>query len=971
MPSIQQSNITLDDGQFGRGQGALYLLTFAIFAFVAPFLIRIPWQATSEIHTLFELTAILLAVVVAHLSLIYHRHSRRDAQFFFVAFGFLAAALLDAVHMLLTSSIFSLPLPSSLVEVTPWSWLVSRMVLAGFFLLNAATLSDRDAGQNSVRARMPQYVGFILVLAISALLVFLLVPVPQAIFLGLMIPRPQELAVVIPLALAFILYYRKRSQVQDPLFRWVLGSIVINLAIQLFYIPWSSQLFDAAFNWAHLLKIGSYFVVLFGLASSMTDIIDQLRGNRDEIRRQNAQLTAEIIERTKAETTIRMYQDIVDNMHSGVYVIQLEDPNDLGSFRFILGNRGAEIATGQPIEPVLNQRIDQAAPMLMETEFPAIYKKVLDSRQRLFMGDIYDPGDEERDEAYFEVWFIPLDERHLAAIFENTTERKRIERDLLTSKQELNEAQALAHIGSWSWQIATNRIAWSDELYRIYGYEPGGVVLDFERYISHIHPADRKMVQDTVAKALEDGVPFDYYHRIVTTAGDTRIIHARGYIEMAEDAGGAPQAIRMWGTGQDVTEQRLVEEARRRNEIRLGQALNLSLMGHWEWNQASDRVLISAELAPILGYGPEAVDLSFDEFMGIVHNEDRSRVAGAMRDAFSGASALHTQFRILHRDGSERGIDCIGTVVVDNQGKLTSVWGTCQDISERWRMESQIRQYATQLEASNRELQDFAYIASHDLQEPLRKISAFGDRVVHLNRERLDERSLDYLARMQDAANRMQTLINDLLTLSRITTRGRPFTNVDLNSLVAGVLRDLEQQIEKTKGRVEVEPLPSLSADRAQMQQLFQNLISNGLKFHRDDVPPVVRIFADKSDGTSTSEESHPSRHVTIVVEDNGIGFDTQYSGKIFQPFQRLHGRNTYEGTGMGLAITRKIMERHGGTIRTESEVGRGTRFILTLPLDAQGPVNENGTGGLEIGSLSAFDMLSTPEESTPAKTPG
>jgi PAS domain S-box-containing protein len=952
------------DGQLGNGQGVYYLILFGALGIAAAFLLRVGWQANAELHTIFEVIAVLLAAVVTHLSLIYHRHSRRDAQFFFLAFGFLGATLLDLVHLLLTSPTYSLFLPSPPTEVTPWSWMASRMVLAGFFLLNAATLSSDRTGESAIRARLPQYLIFLLVLAISALLVFVLVPLPKAIFLGLTIPRPQELVAAIPLGLAFALYYRKRAQVQDPLFRWVLVSIVINLAIQLFYIPWSNHLYDAAFNWAHVAKILSYFVVLFGLANSMTGIIDQLRSNRDEIRRQNGQLSAEVAERKKAEATIRIYRDIVDNMHSGVTVMRLDDPDDLGSFRFILGNRGAQRATGQPIEPILHQRIDQAVPVLMETEFPAIYKRVLDRQERIFMGDIHDPGNEEKGEAFFEVWFIPLDKNHLAAIFENITERKQIERDLITSKQDLSEAQALAHVGSWTWDINSQFLTWSDELYRIYGYEPGEVDLNFDFYMEHIHPDDRELVQQMVAQTLETGNSFNYYHRIVTAGGNVRIIQARGQAEMKEDETGEPRLVQMWGTGQDVTEQRLAEEARRRNEVKLAQALSLSKMGHWDLDLAANRVDISAELAPIFGLGSRATHLQFPDFIAMIHPDDQSAMQQALSEAIDKRSLLHITFRILLADGTERGIVGIGTVVLGKDGTPVSMWGTGQDITERLRLESQLKHNAVQLEASNRELQDFAYIASHDLQEPLRKISAFGDRLVQLNRDRLDERSLDYLNRMQDAAHRMQALINDLLTLSRITTRGRPFSSVDLNSVVEGVLRDLETQIESTGGRVEVGPLPTIAADPAQMQQLFQNLISNGLKFHRQEKAPLVRVFARPANGTTTTPAgtvapSQSSQNntagakemgaaiglstVTIVVEDNGIGFESRYSDKIFQPFQRLHGRNTYEGTGMGLAITRKIVERHSGSIIAESELGAGTRFVLTLPKNSSGPNTENG----------------------------
>ena len=206
---------------------------------------------------------------------------------------------------------------------------------------------------------------------------------------------------------------RDSHQVQDPLFQWVLASIVVNLAIQLFWMPWSKALYDPAFTWAHLGRIVSYALVLVGLAYSVTDIIDQLRRNRDEIKAHNAQLATEIVERQKAEWTIRLYRNIVESMQSGVFVYRLEDPADLGSFRFVLVNRGAEVATGQSSDFLLNRRIDEVVPAMMDTDYPRLYKQVLDTQEPYNLGDLFYVGDGIKE--YFSTWLIPLD-AHLSLI---------------------------------------------------------------------------------------------------------------------------------------------------------------------------------------------------------------------------------------------------------------------------------------------------------------------------------------------------------------------------------------------------------------------------------------------------------------------------------------------------------------------------------------------------------------------------
>lgn len=251
------------------------------------------------------------------------------------------------------------------------------------------------------------------------------------------------------------------------------------------------------------------------------------------------------------------------------------------------------------------------------------------------------------------------------------------------------------------------------------------------------------------------------------------------------------------------------------------------------------------------------------------------------------------------------------------------------EIALRRRTEHELRDTALQLRHSNRELEDFASVASHDLQEPLRKILAFGDRLKVKSADTLPPESCDYISRMQSAAGRMQSLISDLLAFSRITTKAQPFVPTDLSAIVSEVIDDLEMSIEQSGGTVEIGSLPTLDADPLQIRQLFQNLISNALKFHKPDLPPKVSIHA------ADIRESSPDgvELCKLTIQDNGIGFDEKYLDRIFTVFQRLHGRGEYEGTGIGLAVCRKIAERHGGSITAHSRPGEGATFIVILPI--------------------------------------
>lgn len=272
----------------------------------------------------------------------------------------------------------------------------------------------------------------------------------------------------------------------------------------------------------------------------------------------------------------------------------------------------------------------------------------------------------------------------------------------------------------------------------------------------------------------------------------------------------------------------------------------------------------------------------------------------------------------VRKDGSRFWANVVITAFKDDAGQLRGFWKITRDLTERKIAEDRLKR-------SNKELEQFASIAAHDLQEPLRKIQAFGDRL-QTRATTLDAQGRDYLERMLASAVRMRTLINDLLTFSRITSKAQPFVRVALADLVREVTTDLEVHIQQTRGRVEIRSLPTLDADPLQMRQLFQNLIGNALKFRRPEEPPVITI------------DSQPAGSFwQISIRDNGIGFEETYRERIFEMFQRLHGRNEYEGTGMGLAICRKIVERHRGWIAAQSTPGKGTTFIVKLPVQIHG----------------------------------
>jgi PAS domain S-box-containing protein len=294
------------------------------------------------------------------------------------------------------------------------------------------------------------------------------------------------------------------------------------------------------------------------------------------------------------------------------------------------------------------------------------------------------------------------------------------------------------------------------------------------------------------------------------------------------------------------------------------------------------------------------------------------------------------------KDGTTFPAEYMRTPIKEND-KVVGAVVMFKDITERKLAEDRLSHKAVELARSNAELEQFAFVASHDLQEPLRKIQAFGDRLKLKCESVKLEDGKDYLERMQSAAARMQTLINDLLTFSRINRSAQPFMPVDLESVTKEVLVDLEVRIEKSGAKVDVGRLPTIEADPTQLRQLMQNLIGNALKFQPPGSTPMIKVDAQLVTRDQIQEDAAfpkpppgakpDDKFCVLTVQDNGIGFEEQYLEKIFAVFQRLHGRTEFEGTGVGLAVCRRITDRHGGLITAQSKPGEGSIFIVILPI--------------------------------------
>ncbi|MGO9017357.1 MAG: PocR ligand-binding domain-containing protein [Syntrophobacteraceae bacterium] len=502
-------------------------------------------------------------------------------------------------------------------------------------------------------------------------------------------------------------------------------------------------------------------------------------------------------------------------------------------------------------------------------------------------------------------------------------------KELRESQEDLNRAQAVAHIGSWRMDVKRNIMHWSDETYRMFGI-PKGLPLTYEAFLADVHPDDREMVDQSWQAAL-CGTPYDIEHRILV--GDTaKWVHVAAELEFDEEG-----ALRgRFGTIQDITESKQTEEK--------------LLRAKQEWERTFDSVpdliaVIDTQHRIVRANGEMAKRLgkTTGQVVGL-HCYKAIHCSASPPDFCPHTQTLHDGQEHVAEVHEERlGGDFLvsTTPLRDEYGQMIGTVHVARDITERKRMEDELRKsrdeldfrvqerttelatYTTKLEQSNEALQDFAFIASHDMKEPLRKVISFGNLLRQKHKDTLGPAGNDYLNRMLDATQRMQSLLTSLLEYSRVTMNQEPFQEADLYDLVHEVLSDLEVKIEKTGGEVQVGELPVVAADPSQMRQLFQNLIGNALKFHKPGEKPIVRVVSAPITDSGCR----------IIVEDNGIGFEEKYLERIFAPFQRLHDRSSqYEGTGMGLAICKRIVERHGGVLAARSEPGKGSTFILTLP---------------------------------------
>jgi PAS domain S-box-containing protein len=618
------------------------------------------------------------------------------------------------------------------------------------------------------------------------------------------------------------------------------------------------------------------------------------------------------------------------------------------------------------------------------------------------------------------------------AILSDVTERKQAEEALRESKARYQQLAESAEAILWEYDVEADRWTYvAPQVTRILGCPPEAWT-DLQFWVDHLHPEDRDWALPYCLECANQGEPHTFEYRFLKKDGGVVWIRDVVSVEM-EDR----QPVKLRGFMMDITERKQMEMQIKENEARYKKAQRLGQVGNWEYNVQTARFWGSDEAKRIYGFDPAAEDFSVNEVESCI--PERERVHQALIDLIEKNAEYDLEFEI-HPKNSDQTRTIVSTAELerDARGNPLKVIGVIQDITDRKRMEQELRkskeeyrvlfdsfplgitvadnigrileanveserllgisqdehqgryidgqewqiirpdgssmpaeEYAsvralqedrlikdvemgivkpdetvtwinvtaaplmddrvvityndiTELKRSNEELEQFAYVISHDLREPARMVKSYLELLESRYQGQLDEKADIFIDHAVDGAERMQEMINALLDLARIGTRGKEPVPTDAEAVLERTLRSLGRAIKEAEAEVTHDPLPTVMADKAQLAQVFQNLIANGIKFRREDVPPHVHVSAERE-----------GQEWLFSVADNGIGIDPEQAARLFQIFQRLHTQEEYEGTGIGLALCKRIVERHGGRIWVESEVGEGSTFTFTLPVKA------------------------------------
>ena len=503
-----------------------------------------------------------------------------------------------------------------------------------------------------------------------------------------------------------------------------------------------------------------------------------------------------------------------------------------------------------------------------------------------------------------------------------------------------NDTQELLKFGVWEWSVADNKISWSNGLYRILGYDPksekDNLHITPEFYLQHVIDADR----DKVLYNRKDHLihhEYDLYYKIHDRNGRVKDVREKAKV-IRNDKN---ELLRVIGSTIDITEQSKLYRDLAAYKAMKQENEEFLDYGTWEYDARMGNYFWSDGMYRLYGYNPETDknkvvvnETLYQKHMDEEHFEKSKTFTEAILAQKEKPENFVTEYQIKTNDGSLKQIETSGKLFYDNEGKWLKTIGTSRDITRLRLYQSSLEEKIKDLDRSNKELEEFAYVASHDMNEPLRKITTFIERLETKYKSELGADGKLYLTRISASVENMRHLIDTLLEFSRTARSNQPFLQVDLNYILKEVQTDLELKIEETATTIHMEVLPVIEAIPSQMKQLFDNLLNNSIKFRKPNVHPVINIRCLRLSRRQKEQHHLDTGNTWFKIDftDNGIGFEPEFNTRIFQIFQRLHGKTEYPGSGIGLAICKKIIDQHKGLIYATGESDNGATFTIILP---------------------------------------
>ena len=505
------------------------------------------------------------------------------------------------------------------------------------------------------------------------------------------------------------------------------------------------------------------------------------------------------------------------------------------------------------------------------------------------------------------------------------------------------QAEILSEFGTWEWNLNNEKIIYSDNLYRILGVEPQSFEALQNNFMKFVHTEDLEIVSDIFRKILADEDLPSTYFRIIRPDGEIRFLRSVG--KLFTDKLGNKTVLGVTGDLTDEHNKNEILKSNYQDLIKVNNQLKifdesskqaeiLGKYGSWVLNSDTLKFTYSDNQVRLFGYKIQSFVPSFKNLLDPIHPEDIKLVEKAYKKALTTMQIPALNYRIIRKDGKTRHFKTIAKPFIDLKGRKSMI-GTTQDVTEEYNKSLQLKFRNIELEKSIKESNEFNQVASHDLQEPLRKIQTFISRINDKEKDNLTDLGKEYLSRIEKASDRMRVLINDLLQYSKANRSEKTLVETNLNKILSNSFIELSQSIEEKNALINYSELPTINGIHFQIQQLFTNLLSNSLKYSKEDISPIINISYTEIIAKTEAilKEKSSKKYYKIIFSDNGIGFEQEYADKIFLLFNRLHGKTEYQGTGVGLAICQKIAENHKGYIFAESQPNEGATFFIYFPV--------------------------------------